>query len=87
MKDEQKKPSGYDKFINWKLFSIPLAALLILLFIPTPHSMLDGGVASSRGSMIRTREAMTALGPIKAFCELMQAAAQQKQLMHRVASR
>jgi len=24
----KEKPSGYDKFINWKLFSIPLALLI-----------------------------------------------------------
>jgi solute carrier family 13 (sodium-dependent dicarboxylate transporter), member 2/3/5 len=32
------KPSGYDKFINWKLFSIPLVLLLLLIIIPTPKS-------------------------------------------------
>ena len=43
------KPSGYDKFINWKVFSIPLALLLIMIFIPTPKSMLDVGVEYSMG--------------------------------------
>ena len=43
------KPSGYDKFINWKVFSIPLALLLILIIIPTPRSMLDVGVEYSMG--------------------------------------
>jgi solute carrier family 13 (sodium-dependent dicarboxylate transporter), member 2/3/5 len=44
------KPSGYDKFINWKVFSIPLALLLIMIIIPTPKSMLDVGVEYSMGS-------------------------------------
>ncbi len=43
------KPSGYDKFINWKLFSIPLTLLILLLIIPTPSSMLDVGVEYSMG--------------------------------------
>jgi solute carrier family 13 (sodium-dependent dicarboxylate transporter), member 2/3/5 len=43
------KLSGYDKYINWKLFSIPLALLLILIIIPTPNSMLDVGVEYSMG--------------------------------------
>jgi solute carrier family 13 (sodium-dependent dicarboxylate transporter), member 2/3/5 len=43
------KPSGYDKFINWKVFSIPLILLLILIIIPTPSSMLDVGVEYSMG--------------------------------------
>jgi solute carrier family 13 (sodium-dependent dicarboxylate transporter), member 2/3/5 len=44
------KPSGYDKFINWKVFSIPLVLLLIMIIIPTPKSMLDVGVEYSMGS-------------------------------------
>ena len=43
------KPSGYDKFINWKLFSIPLVLLILLLIMPTPSSMLDVGVEYSMG--------------------------------------
>jgi solute carrier family 13 (sodium-dependent dicarboxylate transporter), member 2/3/5 len=43
------KLSGYDKYINWKVFSIPLALLLILIIIPTPSSMLDVGVEYSMG--------------------------------------
>jgi anion transporter len=43
------KLSGYDKFINWKIFSIPLGLLLLLIIIPTPKSMLDVGVEYSMG--------------------------------------
>jgi solute carrier family 13 (sodium-dependent dicarboxylate transporter), member 2/3/5 len=43
------KLSGYDKYINWKLFSVPLALLILLLIIPTPSSMLDVGVEYSMG--------------------------------------
>ncbi|MFO8082994.1 MAG: DASS family sodium-coupled anion symporter [Desulfobacterales bacterium] len=43
------KLSGYDKFINWKVFSIPLGLLILLIVIPTPQSMLDVGVEYSMG--------------------------------------
>jgi solute carrier family 13 (sodium-dependent dicarboxylate transporter), member 2/3/5 len=46
---QQKKLSGYDKFINWKLFIIPLGLLLLMIVIPTPRSMLDVGVEYSMG--------------------------------------
>ena len=49
MTEDKKKPSGYDKFINWKLFSLPLGLLLIMLIIPTPKSMLDVGVEYAFG--------------------------------------
>jgi len=48
--DRQKpKVSGYDRFVNWKLFSIPLGLLILLLIVPTPKSMLDVGVEYSLG--------------------------------------
>jgi solute carrier family 13 (sodium-dependent dicarboxylate transporter), member 2/3/5 len=46
---QQKKLSGYDKYINWKLFIIPLGLLLLMIVIPTPRSMLDVGVEYSMG--------------------------------------
>jgi solute carrier family 13 (sodium-dependent dicarboxylate transporter), member 2/3/5 len=48
-KTEKAKASGYDKYINWKLFIIPLGLLILLLSIPTPSSMLDVGVEYSMG--------------------------------------
>jgi len=48
-KTDKMKLSGYDKFIDWKLFSIPLGLLLLLIVIPTPRSMLDVGVEYSMG--------------------------------------
>jgi len=44
-----KKATGYDKYIDWKRFSIPLGLLLILLFMPTPKGMLDVGVEYAFG--------------------------------------
>ncbi len=45
-----QKPSGYDKYINWKLFAIPLGLLILLLVIPTPRSMLKIAVENTTAS-------------------------------------
>jgi len=50
MKTDRKKVTGYDKYINWKLFSFPLGLLILLLIVPTPKSMVDVGVEYSMGS-------------------------------------
>jgi len=46
---KKQRATGYDKYINWKLFIIPLGLLIILLLIPTPKSMLDVGVEYAFG--------------------------------------
>nr|WP_321402658.1 DASS family sodium-coupled anion symporter [uncultured Desulfobacter sp.] len=50
MKPEKKKVTGYDKYIDWKIFSIPVALLLILLLIPTPSGMKDVGMEYQIGT-------------------------------------
>jgi len=53
MADKQKqKPTGYDKYIDWKLFVIPLAFVVVLWIIPTPSSMLDVGVEYALGPKV-----------------------------------
>ena len=47
--EKKQKATGYDKFINWKLFVFPLGTLIILLLTPTPKSMLDVGVEYAFG--------------------------------------
>jgi len=47
--DAKKQAKGYDKYINWKVFVIPLGLLLFMLFIPTPKSMLKVGVEYAYG--------------------------------------
>lgn len=39
MSDQENKASGYDKLVNWKIFSIPVILFLILLMMPTPYGM------------------------------------------------
>lgn len=41
--------SGYDRYVNWKLFSLPLGFLILFLIMPTPGSMLDVGVEYALG--------------------------------------
>ncbi len=39
-----KKATGYDKYVDWKIFSIPVVLLFVFLFMPTPYGMKDVGV-------------------------------------------
>ena len=45
----KEKATGYDRYINWKLFSIPLGLMIIILLLPTPQSMLQVGATYSLG--------------------------------------
>jgi sodium-dependent dicarboxylate transporter 2/3/5 len=47
---QTQKATGYDRYINWKLFSIPLGLLILILLIPTPRSMLQVGAEYTLGS-------------------------------------
>ena len=38
-----KKETGYDKYVNWKIFIIPLVLLFAILLMPTPYGMKDVG--------------------------------------------
>ena len=38
-----RKATGYDKYVNWKMFFIPVALLFVILFMPTPYGMKDVG--------------------------------------------
>jgi hypothetical protein len=43
MAETKKKATGYDKYVNWKLFIIPVALFFIVLIMPTPYGMKDVG--------------------------------------------
>ena len=43
MAKKEKKVTGYDKYVDWKMFSIPVVLLFVLLLIPTPYGMKDVG--------------------------------------------
>ena len=42
--ESKKKASGYDKYVDWKIFVIPLVLLFVILFLPTPYGMKDVGM-------------------------------------------
>ena len=39
----EKKASGYDKYVDWKLFFIPVVLFFVILVLPTPYGMKDVG--------------------------------------------
>lgn len=43
MAKKEKKVSGYDKYVDWKMFSIPVVLFFVLLLMPTPYGMKDVG--------------------------------------------
>ena len=43
------KVSGYDRYIDWRLFAIPLVLFIGILLIPTPRSMLKIGAEYALG--------------------------------------
>ena len=43
MAKKEKKVTGYDKYVDWKMFSIPVVLLCLLLLMPTPYGMKDVG--------------------------------------------
>ncbi len=44
MTEQKKKATGYDKYVDWKLFTIPVVLFFAILFLPTPYGMKDVGV-------------------------------------------
>ena len=40
---KEKQVTGYDKYINWKIFIIPVVLLFAVLLMPTPYGMKDVG--------------------------------------------
>ncbi len=49
-RDKKAKVTGYDRYIDWKMFSIPLGLFLLILLLPTPRSMLQVGAEYALGS-------------------------------------
>ena len=47
----KKKGTGYDKYVDWKIFSIPVLLFLLILLLPTPNGMKDVGTEFKVGPM------------------------------------
>jgi sodium-dependent dicarboxylate transporter 2/3/5 len=43
MAEAKKKATGYDKYVDWKLFIIPVVLFFGILALPTPYGMKDVG--------------------------------------------
>ncbi len=43
MAKTKPKATGYDKYVNWKLFAIPVVLFFAILILPTPYGMKDVG--------------------------------------------
>jgi anion transporter len=50
MADKKKKATGYDKYVDWKLFIIPIVLFVGILLMPTPKSMLKVGMQYNVGT-------------------------------------
>jgi anion transporter len=48
-KTKKQKVTGYDKYVDWKLFIIPVVLLFVVLFMPTPYGMKDVGTEYAVG--------------------------------------
>ncbi len=46
------KPTGYDKFVDWKLFSIPVILFFVILSLPTLSGMRDVGAEYNVGPKV-----------------------------------
>lgn len=46
--------TGYDKYVDWKIFSIPVVCFFLILILPTPYGMKDVGTEYQLGSRVVT---------------------------------
>ena len=47
---QKHKPTGYDKYVNWKLFAIPVVLFFLVIALPTLSGMKDVGTEYSLGT-------------------------------------
>ncbi len=45
----KRKATGYDKYVDWKLFIVPVVLFALILILPTPYGMKDVGVEYTVG--------------------------------------
>ncbi len=61
MTQSEKKVTGYDKYVNWKLFIIPVVLFFAVLIIPTPYGMKDVGTEVKVGPKAVIKQIMSEL--------------------------
>ena len=52
MSADKAKPTGYDKYIDWKMFIFPLVILCIMLVMPPLGGMIDVGTEYALGEKV-----------------------------------
>ncbi|MDY6878797.1 MAG: DASS family sodium-coupled anion symporter [Thermodesulfobacteriota bacterium] len=52
---DKKKAAGYDKYVDWKLFFIPVVLFFLILILPTPSGMRDVGTEYKVGPKVVTQ--------------------------------
>lgn len=51
-KETKKKSTGYDKYIDWKLFAVPVVLFFLILILPTSEGMKDVGTEYKVGPKV-----------------------------------
>ena len=51
-KVKERKATGYDKYVDWKLFIIPVILFTLILILPTPYGMKDVGTEYNVGPKV-----------------------------------
>ncbi|MCK5783422.1 MAG: DASS family sodium-coupled anion symporter [Desulfobacterales bacterium] len=51
-RETKNKATGYDKYVDWKFFIIPVVLFFIILAMPTPNGMKDVGTEYRVGSKV-----------------------------------
>ena len=82
MAEKKKKATGYDKYVDWKLFIIPVALFFIVLFMPTPYGMKDVGTEVKVGP-----KAVVNFVTMELFSEKSESVAQWQLLVAEIAER
>ena len=54
-KQEKKAEAGYDKYIDWKIFFIPVVLLFAVLLLPPTKGMVDVGTQYGVGDKVVNR--------------------------------
>jgi anion transporter len=61
-----KKATGYDKYVDWRIFIIPVVLFIVILLLPTPDGMKDVGMEYQLGNKAVTSKITTDLFHINA---------------------
>ena len=52
MAEGKKRATGYDKYVNWKIFIVPVVLFFVVIAMPTPYGMKDVGTEVNLGPKV-----------------------------------